>query len=243
MRVSNPVVLLIIHALNRYKYSAHWTPGHLLTEKDSVLFSITVTVASVNELIIDEDMATVQEYLKNDEWVKRIDGIFATFDADKDGYVSAEDWMITANNLEKSASDRPDAIAELRQAIMEFTTATGLTEGVKVDKKKYRELLAAFFLAEAERMERGEMALLKKFITALFDFIDKDRNGYITFEEYKLWMDASNFGEEAAKATFNLLDKNKNGKIDRNEYLSYNLRFWCTLDDPDSKGMFGARFE
>ena len=92
-------------------------------------------------------------------------------------------------------------------------------------------------------MKRGEMAPLEKFITALFDFVDKNHDGCLTFEEYKLWMDASNFGEGAAKSTFNLLDKNKSGKIERNEYLSYTLRFWCTLDDPDTKGMFGAKFE
>ena len=85
-------------------------------------------------------MATVQDYLKNDEWVKRIDGIFSAHDVNKDGYVSAEDWMITVDIFEKDASDRPEAIAKLREATLEFTTALGLTEGVKTDKKKFREL-------------------------------------------------------------------------------------------------------
>ena len=220
--------------------------GHLNTfdkRENSVLFSITVRVASVDELIIEEDMVTVQDYLNNDEWVKRIDGIFSVHDANKDGYVSAEDWMIAADNLEKKASDRPDAIAKLREATLEFTTAMGLTEGVKANKKKYRELLAVFCLAESEKIKRGEMGPLKKFIKASFDFFDKNHDGYVTFEEYTLWMDVSNFGEEAAERTFNLLDKNKSGKIDRNEYLPYILRFWCTLDDPDTQGMLGARFE
>ena len=188
-------------------------------------------------------MATVQDYLSNDEWVKRIDGIFNTYDANKDGYVAAEDWMIIIDNLRKNAPDRPDAIAKLREATLEFTTAMGLTGGVKVDKKKYRELLAVFCLAEAEKINRGEMAPLEKFINALFDFFDKDCHGYVTFEEYKFWKDSANFGEKVAESTFNLLDKNKSGKIYRNEYLSYNTRFWCTLDDPDTKGMFGAKFE
>ena len=200
-------------------------------------------MTSADELIIDEDMATVHDYLNNDEWVKRIDGIFNTYDADKDGYVSAEDWMIIIDNLEKNASDRPDAIAKLREDMLEFTTAKGITEGVKVDKKKYRELLAVFCLAEAEKVKRGEMAPLQKFIKAQFDFVDKNHDGYVTFEEYKLWMEALNWGEEAAKATFSLLDKNKNGKIELNEYLSYNLKFWCTLDDQGTKGMFGTNFE
>ena len=56
-------------------------------------------------------MATVQDYLKNDKWVKRIDGLFTTFDVKKNGYVSVEDWMITVENLENNAPDRPDVIA------------------------------------------------------------------------------------------------------------------------------------
>ena len=188
-------------------------------------------------------MATVQDYLTNDQWVNHIDGIFTTFDGNKDGYVSGEDWMITVDNLEKLSPGRTDEIAKLRKITKEFTTAMGLPEGVKADKKKYRELLAPFCLEDAEKMKRGEMASLAKFIKALFEFVDKDGNGYLTFEEYKLWMEAATFGEEAAKATFNLLDKNKNGKIELNEYLAYNLKYWCTLDDPDAKGMFGTKFE
>ena len=217
----------------------------MLKEKDlySVIFSITVTVASVNELIIGEDMTTVQNYLANDEWVKRIDGIFTTFDANKDGYVSAEDWMNIADNLEKKVSDRPEAIAKLRKATLEFTTAMGLTKGTKADKQKYRELLAAFCLTNAEKMKKGEMTSLEKYLNPMLDCVDKNRDGYLTFEEFKLVMDASNFGEEAAKATFNLLDKNKTGKIDRNEYLHSKVRFWYILDDPATKGLYGTKFE
>ena len=190
-------------------------------------------------------MATVQDYLNNEDWVKRIDGIFNSFDVNKDGYVSAEDWMIVVDNLGKHAPDhdRLDAIAKLREATLEFTTALGLTEGMKADKKKFGELSAAFCLAQAEKMKRGEMTSMEKYIITQFDFVDKNHDGYVTFEEYKLLMDASNFGEEAAKAAFNLLDKNKNGKIERNEYLPFNLRFWFILDDPNTKGLFGAKFE
>ena len=75
----------------------------------------------------------------------------------------------------------------------------GFTKGAKADKQKYRQLLAVFCLAEAEKMKRGEMTLV-------FDDVDKNRDGYMKFEEYKLLIDTSNFGEEVAKATFNLLD-------------------------------------
>ena len=42
-----------------------------------------------------------------------------------------------------------------------------------------------------------------------------------TFDEYKTYIKAGNFPEDAAKATFTLLDKDKCGKIDRKEYISF----------------------
>ena len=219
------------------------TRALLLKVKRLCYSFFTVTVTSVNELIFGEDMTTVQNYLTNEEWVKRIDGVFTTFNANKDGYISAEDWMNIVDNLEKKVPDRPEAIAKLREATVEFTNAMGLTKGAKADKQKHRELLAAFCLVDAEKMKRGEMTSLEKYLNPTLDCVDKNRDGYVTFEEFKLVMEACNFGEEAAKATFNLLDKKKMGKIDRNEYLRSKVSFWYTLDDPTTKGMYGAKFE
>ena len=81
------------------------------------------------------------------------------------------------------------------------------------------------------------------YFNAAFDVVDTDRSGYVTFEEFKVLMDASHLGEEEAKATFTVLDKNKNGKLERKEFISSNLKFWSTLDDQDTKGMFGDKFE
>ena len=188
-------------------------------------------------------MATAQDYLMNDKWVKRMDGIFCTFDANKNGYLSAENWMITVDNLGKKSPGRSDAIAKLRKVTKEFTNALGLTEGVKADKEKFRELVANCFTTDTAKMKRGEMASLEKLLKANFDFVDQNGDGYVNFEEFKFIMDATNFGEEATKAVFNSLDKEKNGKMERNDYLSSNLRFWCFLDDPDTHGMFGDKFE
>ena len=58
----------------------------------------------------------------------------------------------------------------------EFLIALGLTKGVKADKKKYQELLAAFILAETERMKRGEITTLEKYNNALFDVVATNRD-------------------------------------------------------------------
>ena len=60
---------------------------------------------------------------------------------------------------------------------MEFLIALGLTKGLKADKKKYQELLAAFILAETERMKRGEITTLEKYNNVLlFDVVATNRD-------------------------------------------------------------------
>ena len=164
-------------------------------------------------------------------------------DTNKNGYVSREDWLLKVDNLAKVVTDRPDEITKLRAVTSEFANATGLTEGLQVDKQKFLELMAAFMIAETARVKRGELALMEKIANAQFDVVDSNHDGSIRFEEYKLLIKATmNFDEDAAKAIFNLIDLNKNGKIERKEFTTANAKFWCTCE-ADTQGMFGDKYE
>ena len=188
-------------------------------------------------------MATVEDYLKNAKWVKRAGEFFDRCDFNKDGYLSREDWLLCVDNLAEVITDRPALIAKLREASLEFVAALGLTEGVKVDRQKYLECLAALAVAEIARVKGGGKSLLWRLDNAMFDVVDTNHDGNVTFEEYNVLMKTSHFDLECAKATFALLDKNKNGKIDRNEFTSANFKFWFELDNSDTQGMFGDKFE
>ena len=188
-------------------------------------------------------MATVRDYLNNAKWVKRVDEFFKSFDMNKNGYLSREDWLICINNLLKAFPDCQAEIDELRAVAIEFTTAVGLTEGVQIDKKKFQELCTAMSLAEVGRKDRGEITVAETMGNAIFDFLDQNHDGSISWEEYKVWMEASSFDEEVALTNFKYLDKNKSGGIDRKEYSDANVKFWCMMYDPETQGMFGDKFE
>ena len=188
-------------------------------------------------------MATAQDYLKNAKWVKRLGEFFNKLDSGKSGYVTRENYLQKIAKLAKAAPDNPDAIAKLRKVTNEFTEELGLTEGVKVNKQKYLEITARMVVDEVARMKKGEMTSFGKFNNALYDVVDKNRDGRLTFEEIKVVDKSLDFDEDTPKATFDLLDRNKDGTVDRKEFLSAILMFWCTLDDPNTKGMFGDRFE
>ena len=188
-------------------------------------------------------MATVQDYLKNAKWVKRINEAFDHLDVDKSGYLSREDWLIFIDDLAKVITDRPALIAKAREVTLEYMDVFGLTEGVKADKQKFQELSAAMSIAEAARLKKGEETWIEKLDNASFDVVDRNHDGCVTWDEFKVLMKVGNFDDDAAQATFALFDKNKNGKIERSEFAAADVKFWCTLDDPDTQGMYGGKFE
>ena len=51
-------------------------------------------------------------------------------------------------------------------------------------------------------MKRGEITLFENQNDALFDVVDRSRDGRLTFEEYKVAVSALNSHENAAKATY-----------------------------------------
>lgn len=187
-------------------------------------------------------MATVQDYLNNAKWVKRVSQMFDNTDIDKNGYISTADFLKFVDNLAKE-TDRPEMIAKLREVMLEWAAAIGIKEGVKADKQEYLKLMASMAIVENAKVKRGEKPLIYKLDNAWFDAVDVNHDGHVTLNEYILVMKAFNLDAASAEAGFDSLDKNKNGKIERNEFIETEFKFWFTLDDPDAQGILGDKFE
>ena len=186
---------------------------------------------------------TVDTYLNNPKWAKRVDESFNQLDRDKSGFLSREDWLLPVADLEKIIPDRIEMIAKARAATEEFLDVLGLTKGMKADKEKFKKLAAALSISESERYKKGELTYVEKCDHAFFDAMDRDNNGYLSFDEYKaVTMGAAGFDEEAVQGAFNVLDKDKNGKLDKKEFAAADVKFWCVLDDDSTDGMFGSKY-
>ena len=85
--------------------------------------------------------------------------------------------------------------------------------------------------------------MAEKVSNAIFHVLDQNHDGSISWDEYKVWMAATGFDEEVAHVTFKFLDINKCGEIDRKVYSTDNIKFWCTLEDTDTRGMYSDKFE
>ena len=184
--------------------------------------------------------AKPEDYLKNEKWVKRIEGVFALQDTNKNGYLSKEEWFAVGKRLAEAVPDRPEELARYREVVDEFSNEFGMTDGVKVDKEKYVQLAAVFAAKQMNAVMKGEESSVVKLDNAMFDMVDHNRDGTISWEEYKTVMGANYISEEAARAGFDMLDKNKNGKIERKEFTANTVKFWYSLED-QADGLLGEQ--
>ena len=176
--------------------------------------------------------AKPEDYLKNEKWVKRIEGAFVLQDTNKNGYLSREEWFAVGKRLAEAVPDRPEELAKFRKAIEDFGNEIGMTEGVKLDKDQYVQMAASFAAKQMNAVMKGEpCSAIENLDNAMFDMVDRNHDGTISWEEYKTVMTASNLPEEAARAGFDMLDKNKNGKIEQKEFTANNVKFWYNLED------------
>ena len=121
---------------------------------------------------------TVQDFLSNANWCKRIDNWFNDVDRDKSGFVERKDWFIAIEKLEELLPDRKEFTAIARQRTDEYLDSLQLTAGMKADKAKFKELSASYVIKEGEIFKRGEFTTLEKLMHSIFDVLDTNSNGY-----------------------------------------------------------------
>ena len=79
-------------------------------------------------------------------------------------------------------------------------------------------------------------------MTALFRCLDSNNDGYITYDEWIVYMEINNFGssDEVVKQAFDEIDANKDGKLSLQEFIDVNSEYWLKAPtSPAIKKMFG----
>ena len=74
-----------------------------------------------------------------------------------------------------------------------------------------------------------EELLKRERLENAFAYLDADKNGYITIEEIRHFLDGTEETKDELKKIFDEVDKNGDGKISKNEFLSLliNKKTWC----------------
>ena len=135
-------------------------------------------------------------------------------DTDGDHRISRNDFeKMVDKKLDKVRS--PDDLKRLRQRVLEMCDATGLVGGVSYSYEAYCTHLQSQLNGNPEVGK-----VFREIAAAYFDYLDADRNGYITLKEYHIFMATMGCTDEKEiKAGFESLDKDGDGKIIRKEWI------------------------
>ena len=132
-----------------------------------------------------------------------------------------DDHRISRNDFEKLVDEKmdkvrsPDDLKRLRQRVLEMCDATGLVGSVNYSYEAYCTHLQSQLNGNPEVGEA-----FREIGAAYFDYLDTDRNGYITLKEYHIFMATMGCTDEKEiKAGFESLDKDGDGKIIRKEWI------------------------
>ena len=165
---------------------------------------------------------------------------FYKYDQSKNGLLEKEDLLLIATRIAESF-------------------------GFKEGDRKYQEIIQAYsqawdrYLASADRDGDGKVSLTE-FLEArgnmdpsqieknqevnklMFDCLDVDGSGTISFKEYEIFLKAlGESNEENIKLAFDSIDLNKDGSISRDEYAKIRSDYFRSEDlEAPSKWFYGT---
>ena len=163
----------------------------------------------------------------------------ASMDINKDGHISREDFELMGKKLaEHSGMTEEQAEATTRE-FLKVADMINLKPGVKTPledaAKKANESYLSMSLKE-------KIALVNGTHNLLFDAVDTNKDGHISMEEFKVYLNliAPGVSEDEISHSFDTIDTNKNGEISREEFLAAAQDFLIGVDETElSKAFLG----
>ena len=139
---------------------------------------------------------------------------FSALDVDKDGIINVEDVSFLANKLATYRNRGEDAS---KRYFATFNAVFGVQGRTNMD-----EFLAGMkaFVVKPDAEERAH-----GIADMVFEIIDEDGNGEVSFDEYYRFHKASsNMSEDMIKHFFATVDKNGDGILQRSEFRESTIK-------------------
>ena len=181
---------------------------------------------------------TAEDYLKNKEWVKRIEVTFESLDRDKDGVVTLNDIVCDVKKYSHLNPD-PKVVESLRIAQIEFAAELGIKAGISMTKEEYVINYANLAPGEVAKVTSGEGSVIHKLLNKMIDVIDKDHDGTVSREKWCKFIVATEvYSQTLFDMILELLGVNKTVE----EFIDLLYRILFTLEDVIFPGMLSFRF-
>ena len=141
---------------------------------------------------------------------------FALLDVNKNGVVDTEDVAIVAKNLAAYRNQGPNE----EKHYFQILKTTSLIDDKGVTEEEFVER-AKQFVSQPDAKEH-----VKALVDALFNIMDDNKDGLISYEEFMHFYKSFNVPQEAIDMIFKDVDANGDGVIDYSETYEISAKFY-----------------
>ncbi|XP_047538117.1 sarcoplasmic calcium-binding protein [Vanessa atalanta] len=171
---------------------------------------------------------------RSEFWRRKMRTVHNILDVDKDGLISFNDFLLF--------SERFKSLGHLdEQQANEFTAIIKLTweeQWGAIDP--YNFVTVEQYLEDMHHV-LNDKTLKKKahrWLPYLFKAVDKDKSGFISVKEFKLFFQCLGLDNEHAAVAFAVIDVNGDGKLSLKEFVKLGKDFFTTEDESRVSKMF-----
>ena len=170
------------------------------------LFTL-VSSSSLPSFLRGTQVRMTASFTDSPNWINKMKMRFALLDADKNGIVSQDDIALVAKKM--AAYRREGEGAE--KNYFEKLKAVNTFELAEIDEETYIQEMKQFVI-QSDAKER-----VKKFADMIFDVVDANNDGVISYDELSQFLKAMNASQEIVDTLFKQADTNNDGVIDHLE--------------------------
>merc|ERR1712168_262151 len=178
----------------------------------------------------------------NPRWIARHKYMFNFLDVNGDGKITLNElFHKPSDQICKKLGATPEQIKRHERAVEDFFRGAGMEYDKETEWPEYLEGWKSLASSELEKHSRNQITLIRLWGDALFDIIDKDRNGSVSLDEWQGYTLCSGIQQtkRQCEETFEHCDLDKNNKIDVDELTRQHLGFWYTMD-PTCDHLYGS---
>ncbi|HBQ98800.1 MULTISPECIES: EF-hand domain-containing protein [unclassified Roseofilum] len=166
---------------------------------------------------------------------------FYKYDQSKNGLLEKEDLLLVGQKIADSCGLKEGD--QKYQQIMETYAKAWDNYLATADQDGDGKVSLVEFLEARNKMDSSQIAKTKEVNKLMFDCLDVDGDGTISFKEYEAFLKAlGETNEDNIKHAFEILDINKDGSISRDEYAKMRSDYGSSEDPEDPSRFFLGTF-
>ncbi|XP_032526546.2 sarcoplasmic calcium-binding protein isoform X1 [Danaus plexippus] len=173
-------------------------------------------------------------YDRSEFWRRKMRTVHNILDVNKDGLISFSDFQLLSERF-KSLGHLDDKQAK------EFTDIIKLTweeQWGPIDP--YNFVTVEQYLEDMHHVlnDKTQKKRAHRWLPYLFKAVDKDKSGFISVNEFKLFFKCLGLTNEHAAVAFAVIDINGDGKLSMKEFVNLGKDFFYTEDESRVSKMF-----